>query len=378
MGHAGTNLHHAPKERDNTGASRFPRLLFKRIPGTEVYRRLASSHRSKESKRPHSCATFPYVHDRLCAKLCRKRRLRVQNRPAGCVLPCTDSSKQQKVPQVRLRKQGVPVSSTTVWSKQGPSSFYSFGAHGVSVPAPSGGLGDTISRQLVGSSSRSSSFVATSGSATKYARPCRLHSELKEIRTGPDSGPPVPRNLFTSGPRDSFTPRVQRILSSLKVLNYTKVSHLLGSLNWASGFIPLGRLYLRPLQRYFHSLGLTDRFTPLRQSDPMVLANLLRRWQDPRFLTSGIPIRNFQADFTIFTDASNQGWGWGIPRFRVPGPPQTASSTSIAWSSKRLCLPCSIGLLCFRATRLWSPRTIRQWFHTSTSREGLAPPPCCA
>ena len=53
------------------------------------------------------------------------------------------------------------------------------------------------------------------------------------------------------------------------------MSQLLGSLNWASGLIPLGRLYLRPLQRHFHSLGLTDRFTPPRPSDPLVLANLL-------------------------------------------------------------------------------------------------------
>ena len=80
-----------------------------------------------------------------------------------------------------------------------------------------------------------------------------------------------------------------RHLSSLKVLNYTQVSQLLGSLNWASGLIPLGRLYLRPLQRHFHSLGLTDRFTPSRPSDPLVLANLLRRWLDPLFLTSGGP-----------------------------------------------------------------------------------------
>ena len=144
-----------------------------------------------------------------------------------------------------------------------------------------------------------------------------------------------------------------RHLSSLKVLDFTQVSQLLGSLNWASGLIPLGRFYLRPLQRHFHSLGLTDRFTPPRRSDPLVLANLLRRWLDPRFLTSGIPIRAFQADFTIFTDASNQGWAptWVIPRFRVPGPLQTASSTSTVWSSKRLLLPYSIGLLCFRAAR---------------------------
>ena len=74
----------------------------------------------------------------------------------------------------------------------------------------------------------------------------------------------------------------------------------MGSLNWASGLIPLGCLYLRNLQRHFHSLGLTDQFTPPLRSDPLILANLLRRWQDPRFLTSGIPLRTFQAEFTIF------------------------------------------------------------------------------
>ena len=98
-------------------------------------------------------------------------------------------------------------------------------------------------------------------------------------------------------------------LSSLRVLSYHQVSQLMGSLNWASGLIPLGRLYLRPLQRHFHSLCLTDRFTPPRRSDPLVLANLLWHWQDLRFLTSGIPIRTFQAEFTIFKDASTQGWG---------------------------------------------------------------------
>ena len=47
-----------------------------------------------------------------------------------------------------------------------------------------------------------------------------------------------------------------RHLSSLRVLTYSQVSQLMGSLNWASGLIRLGRLYLRPLQRHFHSLGL--------------------------------------------------------------------------------------------------------------------------
>ena len=92
--------------------------------------------------------------------------------------------------------------------KHSPSSFYSFGAHGDSIPAPSGNLGDTISRRLVDSPSGPSSFVATSGSANKYARPGRLHSEQKEIRTGPDSGPPVPRNSLMFGHREGLAPRV--------------------------------------------------------------------------------------------------------------------------------------------------------------------------
>ena len=126
-------------------------------------------------------------------------------------------------------------------------------------------------------------------------------------------------------PHESFYPgstSKQKSIKPYKNLNvYAQVSQLMGSLNWASGFIPLDRLYLRPLQRHFHSLGLTDRFTPPRRSDPLVLANLLRHWQDLRFLTSGIPICTFQADFTIFTDASTLGWArshGGFPRFRVP------------------------------------------------------------
>ena len=110
-----------------------------------------------------------------------------------------------------------------------------------------------------------------------------------------------------------------RHLSSLHILSYTQVSQLMGSLNWASGLIPLGRLYLRPIQRHFHSLGLTDRFTPPCRSDPLVLANLLRRWQDPRFLASGIPLRTFQVEFTIFTDSSTQGWGAHMGDSQISG-----------------------------------------------------------
>ena len=65
---------------------------------------------------------------------------------------------------------------------------------------------------------------------------------------------------------------------------------------------------LSPLQRHFHSLRLTNRFTLPCKIDPLVLATLLRQWQGLSFLTSGIPIQPFQVEFTIFKDASTQGW----------------------------------------------------------------------
>ena len=54
-------------------------------------------------------------------------------------------------------------------------------------------------------------------------------------------------------------------ISSHKTLSYREVSQFMGSLNWASGLIPLGHLHLRPLQ-HFHSLGLTNRFSTPRRS----------------------------------------------------------------------------------------------------------------
>ena len=68
-------------------------------------------------------------------------------------------------------------------------------------------------------------------------------------------------------------------------------------------------LHWRPLQRPFLSLGLTNRFSPPQRSDPLCLATLLGQWLDLSFLTSGIPVRPFQAEFTVFTDALTQSWG---------------------------------------------------------------------
>ena len=69
-------------------------------------RRVASSNRFKKSECSHLCISFSYVHYKLSAEYRAKRRLHIQDRPAGCVLSCTNSSKQQEVPQVCLQKKG--------------------------------------------------------------------------------------------------------------------------------------------------------------------------------------------------------------------------------------------------------------------------------
>ena len=142
-------------------------------------------------------------------------------------------------------------------------------------------------------------------------------------------------------------------LSSLHVLSYTQVSQFMGSLNWASGLIPLGRLYLRPLQRHFHSLDLTDRFTPPRRSDPLV--TFYGAGRTHVFLPQKSLSACFRRSSRFFLRTPPRRGGaltWGIPRFRVPGPIQTASSTSVVWSSRRYFMPYSIGLKCSKATRL--------------------------
>ena len=228
---------------------------------------------------------FRMFTTKLCAKLRPKRRLRIQNRSAGCVLSRTYSSQQQKIPQVRLRKQVVPVSSATIRSEHSPSSFYSIGPHRDRLPAPSGDLGDTISGRLANSPSRPKVLLRHQAQLMNTLDLVgfvlnRKKSKLDLTQDIQFLGIRLRLDLGEASLPESKAWEIvalTRHLSSLHVLSYTRVSQLMGSLNWASGLIPLGRLYLRPLQCHFHSLDLTDRFTPPRRSDPLVLANLLRR-----------------------------------------------------------------------------------------------------
>ena len=119
----------------------------------------------------------------------------------------------------------------------------------------------------------------------------------------------------------------------------------MGSLSWASGLIPLGRLYLRPLQR--HSLGLTDRFTPPHHVDQI-------HWSLPAFYGTGktyvfLPQESLSALFRQISrflrtlPLRGGALTWGIPRLRVPGPVHTASSISISGVQGGSLCPTALG-----------------------------------
>ena len=72
---------YASEEGSNRGASKFPKILLKRIPGTQSFRRVASSNRFKKSERSHLCTSVSYVHYKLSSEYRVKRRLCVQDRP---------------------------------------------------------------------------------------------------------------------------------------------------------------------------------------------------------------------------------------------------------------------------------------------------------
>ena len=179
------------------------------IPGKKGFRRVASSHRSKESGRTYSRPSFPYVHTSSVLSSIEKGdyAFKIDLQDAYFHVPIHPSSRkylrfafENRVYQFRVLPFGLNTA---------PQVFTRLGHTVTAYQGVSGGFGDTISGRLVSSPPGPSNFITTSGSAIRYARPGRFHSESKEIRAGPYSGSPVPRNSLTSGPRESFTPRVQ-------------------------------------------------------------------------------------------------------------------------------------------------------------------------
>ena len=114
-GNAIANIPNASKEYNLRNTSGYSRVLFEHIPGTQGFLRVGSSNRFKTTERPHRRTSLSHAH--------------YKNRSAGCILSCTNTSRQQEVPLFCLRKQGISIPSTYFRSEHFPSDIYLSGAH---------------------------------------------------------------------------------------------------------------------------------------------------------------------------------------------------------------------------------------------------------
>ena len=325
--HEGTNVPNATEERDNGGASRFPKILLQFIPGTQSFRRVASSNIFKKSEHSHFGTSFSYVHCKLSSGYRQKRRLHVQNRSAGWVLSCTNTPFNSKYLRFAFENKVFQLRVLPFSLNAAPQVFTHLG-HAMTgyphrllisvIPFLNDWLVHHPDRQvlLCHQSQLLNTLELVDFVLNKKKSELDIVQDIQflDVQLLLDLG----RAFLPESKAREIIARACE-LSSQQVLSYQRVAQFMGSLNWASGLIPVGRLHLRPLQCNFHSLGLKNRFTPQHRSDQPALANLLQQWKDLSFLISGMSIRPFQVDFTIFTDASTQGWGAHMGDSQISG-----------------------------------------------------------
>ena len=200
------DIPNAPEERDNRGASRFPRILLKRIPGTQSFRRMASSHTLKRNERSQLRTSVSFFLYKLSSEYRLKRWFNIDLQDAYFHEPIHPGSRKylrfafEKVYQFWVLPFGLNTA---------PQLLILAGAYCDRLPPLSGDFGYSIPRRLVSSPSRPSSSTLPSVAATKYAKIGGIYSDRDKVRTGPSTGHPVPRSSVTPGSGESLPPRVQ-------------------------------------------------------------------------------------------------------------------------------------------------------------------------
>ena len=117
----------------------------------------------------------------------------------------------------------------------------------------------------------------------------------------------------TVGPSQARIQSIQVLLSSLDN-NYTAsprmLTRILGKMESLAPLLHLGRLHKRPLQRKLKQVFSqeTDSWNKKLLVRPW-LQDLTVQWRDAMWLHKPVPIKAMDPQVTIFTDASEKGWG---------------------------------------------------------------------
>ncbi len=157
------------------------------------------------------------------------------------------------------------------------------------------------------------------------APPHRSHMKVLGLRLNPKKSvlSPLQRTTYLGVVWDSTTmqarmspARIESILTTVRrvkegqSLTVKQFQRLLGLMAAASNVIPIGLLYMRPLQWWLKTKGFSPRGNPLRMIK--VTRRCLRAldmWRQPWFLSQGPVLGAPCRRVTLATDASLTGWG---------------------------------------------------------------------
>ena len=126
-------------------------------------------------------------------------------------------------------------------------------------------------------------------------------------------------NLTFSLPEE----KVEKVLSLLRVSEEPSVlrsdlESLVGFLSFAASYLPLGRLWIKPLQLWMNSHS-----SPLARRERVPIDHAFREallpWADRSFLEASVPVHPGFPSRVLMTDASLWGWGAVVPPHQVRG-----------------------------------------------------------
>ena len=128
----------------------------------------------------------------------------------------------------------------------------------------------------------------------------------------------------------SIRDQCKRALSR-SLLPRRALESLLGMLNFAAGFLPLGVLHLRPLMSWMN-----EHTSPLSRDVPVPLDHLFRDalmiWKDTAFLGSSVPMSVPVPSLQLMTDSSLSGWCGVLLPHTISGTwPSSFVGRSINW-----------------------------------------------
>ena len=130
--------------------------------------------------------------------------------------------------------------------------------------------------------------------------------------------------------------KIDKVLSLIKVseeplVKRSDLDSLLGFLSFAASYLPLGRLWIKPLQFWVNSHS-----SPLFPQEWVVTDNAFREallpWADRAFLEASVPVQWGSPSRVLMTDASLWGWGGVVSPHQVQGVWDSAlKGKSINW-----------------------------------------------